>query len=246
MESYIEISWLHNILFLVLSQMMAGYLSLRPLSLKKQWGYALLITSYGTLFWTSNAWIGCLLLELICILLWYRHTLKTYFFMLSFRMLWNISAMLWVKGTMAHGLFFPAIETSLLKLWILGIFLLLLLQKKWHTYVMQTNFVYSCKLIKKDRVWKGRGYMDSGNMLMYDGMPVVFMDWKYQSYFSRENIQYIEMQTMNETGEMEGIEVELLLENQTKQNVFVCFKKHLYLPLHCDLLFGMETLNKGG
>lgn len=246
MESYIEVSFIHNVMIIVLSQMMAGYLSLRPIPLKKQLLYACSISFYGVVSWFINAWIGMILVDLFFLFLFYRYTLKTYLFALSFRILWYLTCIVCLEGSFHNGMYFPSIYSSILMFWVVLILLFLLLYQKWNVYMIQSSFVYSCTIKKGNNDKKMKGYLDTGNLLIYESYPVIFMDKKYQSLFLDTTIKSIEMETMQSQSKIEVCEASIQLEYQKEQKVFICFKDQFYLPFHCELLLNIELLSKGG
>lgn len=245
MESYIEVSLLHNFITVVISTLMATYASLQPISFKRILIYASVQASTSCIFWFSNAWVLSVVVELLFFLVFFRYAYKTYVISLVTRFLWLCTAFVMYDGGFHNGAYFVPMDQPIYILWaIYGVCMLLLLAK-WKDFVAELSYVYSLKLYTKQKILPLRGYLDSGNLITFKNVPILFLDKKYYAYFQNQGIELVVMNTITDTDVIRCYDCELQLSGCKKQRVFVNCEKSLELPLHCELLLNMKVMTLG-
>ena len=91
MESYVEITFLHNFGTLLISFAMASYCNVQPIPWYKMVIYAFVISAMGSLvFFKGSIWL-ILLVEILFLLMFYK-TWKSWLMMQVIRCLWYMSA----------------------------------------------------------------------------------------------------------------------------------------------------------
>lgn len=110
---------------------------------------------------------------------------------------------------------------------------------------MKKNCLYPLTLYVGNKHFKVIGYLDSGNLLSHEGIPVVFLQRRYLSYFVDERIQLVVMKTVQEESSLPCYTCELKLHGCHKRKVLVHLQEDLKLPMHSELLLNMKVMTMG-
>lgn len=239
MESYVEISYLIQVLTMMISCMIAGYLSLQPLSIKQVMLYSCMLPLFACGIWiTYSLWLMAVI-EVLFFLLFFKRRWKTWLYTITLRLLFSLSWYAWFQGGFHNFQYFFPTQSPMMILFI-ELILLWLLYRKWNYWIGKLNYVYDCKLyaISSSKWWKG--YLDSGNMLMLNDVPVIFIDDRYQTYFMNENIQYVVMNTLGAKTPIACYESMIQIRGFSDSRVLVCCQKNVQLPMHCQVLLNVN------
>lgn len=242
MESYIEVSFINQVLLMVLSILVAGYITCKPIRFIENGIYSISIAVCCSLFWGTYSWIIYLGLEIFFFLLYFRYRLKTYFVYGSLRFLLSFTCYALWQGSYHLGMYYVPLHQNPVGIWAIEVFLLFVLLRKWKYFLGKLNYIYECKIQSKHKKLCLRAYLDSGNLLTIQDVPVVFVDAKYLNYFHGEKMKYIPMQTMHGKQEIECYEALIELKGYPSRNVYVHCKPNMRLPLRCEILLNMKLL----
>ncbi|MGX8835209.1 sigma-E processing peptidase SpoIIGA [Amedibacillus sp. YH-ame6] len=245
MESYVEVSFLHNAMTILLCVLLGEYAALQPVSLRRCILYAILVSAIATLTWSAYSLLWMVLLELISFFFFFRYAYKSYLCSLVFRYLFYGSAFLFYGGGFHNGVWFVPMGTSFLFLWAIYALLYALLFVKWKDIFAKLSYVYDAKFFMNQTKMGLKSYLDSGNLLTYKGMPVIFVDKKYQAYFKNERIELIVMNSVTSTEVMRCYECEIQMAGCKKHKVYINAERHLKLPFKCVVLLNMKLMTMG-
>ena len=244
MESYVEVSFLYNAFTLMLSFLMARYICIQPLSIQKIISYSLCISGVGCSLFMEGS-LGCMvLLEGILFFLFFRQKIKTWWMAQVIRFLWYMSVFAIYQGSFHNFLWFPSIHTNLIWIGLLYVFLFCLLEIKWKDVFSKLQYCYYFNIKVEQHTLRVKGWLDSGNLLSYEGIPVLFILPRYEEYFKNQNIQLVVMNTMEDSSVISCYECEVALEGGKFHDVLICCKE-MHLPLKCEALLNMNMMTLG-
>lgn len=246
MESYIEVTGINNILIMFVAQLIACYLQMRPLRLRDMMMYSIVITLGCILLWEDWAWWGMLFLESICFWLFYRDKVRVYLLAFILRGLISLSDYVLFGGSFHLLAYFVEVNKSLILVqWFLLIVIAIALISKWKYLFAQVQYVYRIRLFCRNRKLKMFAYLDSGNLLMNEGIPIIFINSKYLEYLKNENIELIVMNTMNATSVVQAYLLELQVEGYSRHKVYACLEGKMKIPMQCNCLLNVHNLSMG-
>ena len=100
------------------------------------------------------------------------------------------------------------------------------------------NFIYKCKVIKKDIVINGKGYYDTGNFLTYKDIPVIFINGR----INENDGEIIKIKGINNY-ELKYIAYKgLLVINKKNINVYIVFVDNGLSFNGCNILLNKYVL----
>ncbi len=242
MESYIEVSFVNQVLLMVLSILIAGYITCKPVCIVENLIYSVSITLFCSLFWGSHSWILYMCLELFFFLLYFRYRLKTYLVYGSLRLLLSFTCYALWKGSYHLGMYYIPLHQSPLLFWSVEIVILVSLLRKWKYFLGKLNYIYECKIQSNYKKLLLRAYLDSGNLLTLQGVPVIFLDSKYVKYFQDQRMKLVTIQTVQGEQEIGCYEAIIEIKGYTPSKVYVHCKQNMTLPLRCEVLLNMKLL----
>lgn len=242
MDSYIEITWLTSFLVLLHSSMVAFYIAWKPQPFYKLILYSALLPLFACFCFHRYGWVFTILLEGIFFIWIYAYAWKTWLIMIANRLLWNFTCYVLFDGTFHLGIYFVPISTFP---WLLWLFLILsgaLLFHKWKDALAQRDFIYPIRIFTSKVKLQIKGYLDSGNLLENEGVPVIFVDHKYEAYFQNESIELVVMNTVDATKVIKCHEARIKLHGGGYHKVLVNSEKTLQLPMGCHALLNMKLM----
>ncbi len=245
MESYIEVSWIQTILYHMLSLLLAQYTTLRPIHLYKGIIYTLIMSSCICFLWIPYHFIIYLICEGVCFMTIFQHAKKTYIWMHCFSYLQQATWYLLFMGGFHNAHWFVPITMPVLPIWLCYGFIIALLWCKWGRWVVRNTCVYQMKIFIKQHVLSVKGYLDSGNLLSKQGIPVLFIDQMYEAYFQEEDIYYIEMMGVHQRDDIVCYKTKVQIEGCKKHEVYISISKALRLPNQCQVLLNMNLMTMG-
>lgn len=199
MESYLEITLLHNILVNVFCLLLAHSCSFYEVT-SKQIIAVLGLVIFSTFCFHPYAYALIIISELIILLILYRHREFLVFLSIGFRFILNLYFFYTVEGSIYNAQFFIAGEHYLWIEWSVLFFLILSLWIKGRIEGIEYFFMRTCYI---EQI-KCRGYLDSGNFLFVEDFPVIFLN---QSLFdllpNEENVSCC-FQTVSEQKQQWG------------------------------------------
>lgn len=245
MESYVEVTYLTNVLMILVSCQLAQYISLKPISSVRLAGYAIIQSFINCALWMANSWVICCIIEAVFFILFFTYAKKTWLISICIRYLFMVSGFVLLQGSFHNGIWFVPMHVSVIWLWLVLILMSVLLFLKWNVWVAKMNCIYDTRIYTKDKTLRIKGYLDSGNLLSWQGTPVIFLPKNYHAYFQDERIELIVMNTIAETSILRCYLCELQLAGCQRHQVYVHCEKELALPQGCNALLNMKVMTMG-
>ncbi|MGN1344756.1 MAG: hypothetical protein ACI4U3_09255 [Traorella sp.] len=210
MESYIEITFLHNLLIHALSLTLSIIYSRKCMSKHRFFLIIGLLTSIQSFFFFDKMIYIIWLNEMIIFLFLFNYYISTYLLFIGWRFVFHGFYYLFFSGTIYHHQFFIFDEKVLLfDLIVLILYISLLLKAKYH--LSEYDFIYQFVLNHK----KYQGYVDSGNLATYQNIPIIFIkDHIYQDLTNKKETLLIE--TIQNQNIIECKKAEIKIHHQKK------------------------------
>lgn len=245
MESYVEVDVIYNGLCIVTSVLIASYSCVKPIKVNKVIGYASVISLVGVSLYQSYSYLVMLLLEVLFFITLFRHKQKVFLYAMALRWFFSFSCFAMVGGSFHNGLYFISVYVNPFPLFLLLITVLYFLKRKWRDLFAKSNYVYEVTLTIQEQQVSLKAYLDSGNLLCHHAQPVLFLDEKYQTYFSDSNIELVVMNTIDANGILRCHPCLAQVEGCKTHRVYVSCYKALSLPFDCDALLNMKLMTLG-
>lgn len=209
MNSYVEIAFIHNLLIHSIALTLANIFS-RKVMPKQTFIFTVLLTTLlpSFLFLENDSWIW--IHEIFIFVFLFKDRTHTYLIFVGNRILFHITYYLLIEGSIQHLQFFP-FEYGLLFIFdfILFVFYLSLLVKAKYT-LSEKDFMCLFYLNNK----KYKGYIDSGNLATYKGLPIIFIQEKiYQQINSRSIL--LNIQTIQDENYIQAKQTIIKINNKT-------------------------------
>lgn len=245
MESYVEISYIQNVFCTISALLFAQYTTLRPIRIRSMIVYACSTSFCICFLWIPYHLLILFLWEVLCIFWLFRHAKKTYIWMQCFSYLQQFTLFLLFSGGFYNLHWFVPITMYILPLWLFYICIWVLLWCKWNRWIARNTCIYQTTIYIGQHTLQYKGYLDSGNLLTEQGIPVVFLDCCFDSYFQNENICYIDMVGVDNSQKIACIKGEIQLQGCKRHTVYICTSNSLQLPNGCRLLLNMNLMTMG-
>lgn len=245
MESYVEITFIQSVATILLSVQIAQYMTLRALYICKTITYAVLLSLSCVLLWGVFSFVFVALLEAVFFFTFFRNVKKTWMFAFMYRWMLMLTCFLIWKGSFHNLIWFVPLHCPILFIWLVYIFCFFLLYAKWDIWLAKQSCIYAVSLLTKDG-WKNmKGYLDSGNLLEENGIPVLFVNDRWRSFFSFEDIHYIQMKGISYSGNIAVYKTLVMVTGCRKHEVYICFQQDMQLPMHAQILLNMNLMTMG-
>ena len=243
-ESYMEVTWLTGFLILLNAGTLAFYLSAKPCRYRYVILYSAVIPLLACTLFHRLEWLFTVFIEALFFRLIYHDQWKSWLLMMAHRLLCNFSCYVWYGGSFHLGIYFiestrlPLLCWCLLSISWLGMFYF------WKQKLASQSFIYSLELKGSNKIIKVKGYLDSGNLITQEGIPVVFLDRRYEEYFKDAHIQWIVMNTMQGHSEVKCHMAQARIMNAHYHPVWIHFTNQLQLPLGAKALLNLNMMTQ--
>lgn len=233
MESYVELSFMHNYLINCFALTLSLILSKRRMSWKRKHGVLLILTASASFLFVEHSLFYVTLIELCIAFIYFSHRMKTYLLYISVRLLFHGAYLFFFFGTFCHYQFFIFDELPVI---ISDCFLLIIyfsIILKYKITLSQDDFIIDFILENKHY----KGYLDSGNLCTYYLLPVIFIKEDIYEQLDGERVTLF-IQQVASVCEVGGIEKMITIDSKTSK-VICCPLQHDY-PY--DALLNMKGL----
>lgn len=232
MESYVEVSFIHNLLIHALSLTLSNVLSRKVMSNQRFIGIVLMVSLLPSfLFIEFELWIW--IHEMILFLLFFNKRNHTYFIFIGLRFSIHLFYYFMFEGTIYHLQFFvfEIGPVFLFDLFVLVMYLSILMKAKYH--ISENDFIYSFTL--NDKTYKG--YVDTGNLATFNNIPIIFIKQSIYEQLCCEFV-FVPIQTIREIDDVEGKITHIIMNHKTIK-VIIC---PMNVPYPYDALLNMKGI----
>lgn len=230
---------------LLLSVQLAQYIALKPISDKRLILYVITQSVLMTTLWSSYSWLICIMSEGLFFLFVFRYAKKTFLIAWCNRLLMMMICFTFYKGSFHNATWFVPLHITIWPLWVLMIIISIVLRLKWREELAKSAYVYGTQLFTNETTLHLKGYLDSGNLLSWQGIPVIFLKQNYHAYFKDERIELIVMNTVTDTSVLRCYLCEMQMNGCGRHPVYVHCEKNLNLPMGCNVLLNMNVTTMG-
>lgn len=241
MESYIEISFIHQLLSMIVSLHLARVCIFSFISTKAICGYAILISMITHCCWFKGSIFIILVVESLCFLTIFSQNKKLYVFAYAIRLLNLFTSFALYQGSFYNLTYFPPLHAFIYPLWFFWGLIILLCHSIRGNHYIEENCIYPVTLLFDQHRIHVKGYLDSGNFACYQGKCIVFLDPKYREFARLGVIEKVPVHTMNADSHIACVKATLQIAHR-KEVVYVAFHSQLKLPNACPLLLNMRLL----
>lgn len=229
----------------MLSVQIAQMIAQQPISKKHSIIYVFLCTTLATLLWIPHSVIVVFVGEVWSFFFFFRYAYKTYFTALILRYLCMATMFLLYGGSFHNSYWFVPMHCPIWMVWILYGFVSILLMTKWSGVISQLSYVYEICIFTVDKNLTLPSYLDSGNLLTYESIPILFIDKKYHAYFKDQRIELIVMNSVCSSEVIRCYECVIQIQGCKKQSVYINADRNLILPFACCVLLNMNVMTTG-
>lgn len=244
MESYIEVTWITGFLILLNAGTLAFYLSAKPCKYRYVIAYSAIVPLLSCFLFHRFEWGIMAIVEASFFRLIYHKQWKSWLLMLAHRLLCNFTCYIWYGGSFHLGIYFIESDQLPILCWCLLSVSWLCMFYFWKAELSQQSFIYSLELKGNEKIVRLKGYLDSGNLIMEEGIPVLFLDQHYEEYFDTQHIQWIVMNTMQGQSSVKCHRAQARIMDAHYHPVWIHFTSNLHLPLGAKALLNLHMMTQ--
>ncbi|MEG2685332.1 MAG: hypothetical protein RR929_04620, partial [Erysipelotrichaceae bacterium] len=116
----------------------------------------------------------------------------------------------------------------------------LLLHYCYGEYLVIKSYIYSVELCTINK--RIKGYLDTGNLVMFNDKPIIFLDEYYYEYYKNCSIQLLMIQTIETNHQISAIETYIQIDGYSKMLVYISFIPRSKLVLNCSCLLNVHMI----
>lgn len=224
-------------MFSIFSIQLAFYISNKPLGINDIVKYSLIRTIALVLF---DLYVF-IILEAIIYFIYFKYNFKTYVIANSIYLINNIIIVFIFKGTIEKFCYYISIYSNKFILISIIYLAFIFFNKYFYSYtIMKSNYSYSIKLNSINKHISA--YLDSGNFLEYNSLPVIFINNKYLKG-DHEIVNSIDIETINFSSRCDLYEDKITINNIIRnKKVYVCFVEEEKLPVGYQCLLNINIM----
>lgn len=226
-DSYVEVTWLNACLLAVFSFCIASYLIMKPVSLKRICLFSITVISVAVSCWFPFASILVFTITVSGMILWFYYQLSCFALALGIFYGMSILQYVFLSGSFHNGIYFVPMNEGIVWYWLGIIFVLIVLFHNGKVWFSGMCYSHPIQIKIGSKIFKMIGYLDSGNLVSFHQIPVIFLDKRYQEAFIDCEIELILLSTINGVDVCKVYEAQLKLEHGSWQKVYVNVEKRI-------------------
>ncbi len=244
MESYIEVTWLSGFMMLVQAGTLAFYLINKPCDYRRILIYSVCMPMLACVLFHPLEWIVMAGVEGMFAYWIFAYAWKGWLLMITQRLLLNLTAYVLYGGSFHLGIWFVPCASIPWLLWGV-LFLSWAMMFFYLKYrLSQQDFIYPIEIAAKQSALRMKGYLDSGNLMMSEGVPILFVDSAYETYFDGTRIQWVISDTIQGSTRLPCHPARVRIKNAPYHDVLICCKQKLTLPLGAKALLSIHMMTQ--
>lgn len=233
MESYVELTFMHNYLILCISLTLSCICTKRRFKTITFLQIPLLLTFFASFIFFEYSEYLMIAIEIFCFIQYFKYKIHTYVLFISFRLIFHFLYIILFFGSIKHHQFFIFDEISVMlsDLFLLFMYGVLLCKAKYK--IQENDFVIPFILNQKKYI----GYIDSGNLATYHQIPIIFVKDKIYQLLHGENI-LIEIENVNQSKWINGKQENIMIDHKSSR-VICCLLEN---DFKYDALLNMKGI----
>lgn len=101
------------------------------------------------------------------------------------------------------------------------------------------NYIVKAKLIIEDMHYKINGFVDTGNIVKFNNLPVIFINFDIQNIIFNQKIN---IKTLNKCDKQDGIKAKIIIKKK-EYECYLVINKDLKLKANCNCLLNYYLFN---
>lgn len=239
MESYIEITFLNDFLLCVLAYYASAFFSLSKIHSPSFFLLLLIEQVFHILCFDPSYYFLFYLYEIFFLYFVFFRQWKKGIMYLCLKYLLMFTFFKFLGGSFHLLHYYVPSFVQIYGLWLLVILFIVLLKEKWSAYLRISDFIYEVQ-IKADENIRLKGFLDTGNSLCIEDIPVIFIDESYQSHFIHQPQKKIRYMTLNKEEEINVTLCEVQIDRYKKASYYICCDKKVLLEWNCKCILNVE------
>lgn len=239
MESYIEITFINNILIALFAYYASAYLSLSKI--KNCFFYVFLIIEQliVVLLYDEDWYFLFYMMDLFFMLIIFFHQYKKLLIYLCIKYLCFLTCLKVWHGSFHLLHYFVPLQANMIGAWLLLVVAIIFYKQKWSAYLRVSDFIYTIS-IDCAKPLKIKGYLDTGNQVTCNEIPVLFLDASYDKYFTAMPKATVEVTTLNKKEVLNCYLCKVNINRYKKGVYYICCDKRVNLEWGCQCLLNIE------
>lgn len=239
MESYIEVTYINNVLIGIFAYYASSYFSMSKMSHRFFYVFLLCEQLVIVLLFNKAMYPLFYLLEYTLTLWLFYHQYKKLLMYLCIKYLAFFTMFKFFNGSFHLLHYFVPSHINILGIWILLLFGIVVLHQKYAAYLKVSDFIYSLT-IEANKPIHVKGFLDTGNQVMWKKHAVLFLDHAYLSYFKECLKEQVVVHTLNKTEVLSCYLCKVKINRYKKGEYYICCDKRVALEWGCKCLLNME------
>lgn len=196
MESYIEINLVHHLFLLYLS-LQYGFVFTNKYLNKVKLLFYLIFELLISMYISEYQIYLLLMFEVIAYFYLFDYHHNLYFIQLVIRYILLLVLYLFYDGSIQYGMYYIDIQHFPTLIIVFEVLLFLYIKSYKRYDLMKEKFIYDVRIDINHQHRYLKMYLDSGNELSYDSIPVCVVDERFKSFFKLNKPQFITMNTLS-------------------------------------------------
>lgn len=235
METYIEVTFIHNILVCLFAYYASCYMSLSKEYKRFFYVYILIEQAFVCICFQAYLYPLFYLLEIMFTIFVFYLQYKKLFMYICIKYMIFFTCFKLFGGSFHLLHYFVPASRNVMGVWLILVFGILLLKQKWGAFLSVSEYIFPLR-IYADKPFSVYGFIDSGNQMEYNGKPVLFLDMSYAHYFSSQNAIAIDVSTIHSVKKMQIYLSEIRVHRYKKQSCYICCDNRVRLEWNCHCL----------
>ncbi len=239
MDTYIEISFLTNMLIGIMMLYASGCYTHQRMN---HMLFLFALIGEQVLLMLSlylSLWVLFIIYEIAFYLLVFYYAWKRMLLFLCLRYLAYATLFKFSGGSFHMGHYFVPAQNQMIGFCLLSCFLIFLLKQKWESYFMVSEFIYPLTIYTPIPIHV-RGFLDSGNQVMLEGLPVLFLDERYRTQLDNDSSTACTIHTIHSEARLSCFLYEVKIGRNKKRSCYICCDKKVVLEWGCQCLLNLN------
>ena len=244
MKAYIDLTLIVHVVMYLISMaygMVLNEATKHSYRYKSHSFFLSLIAFMLNLYYIPFFYLFYSLIRFFIIFIFWKKWIKTELFTQIFYYL-NVGFLLLVGGSFIYeGILYINQPITTLFVLVLPILtcIVLLLEKKVFSKLKGQRFIYHAKLEIEEKVYKIKGYLDTGNEAIFKELPVIFVNFSIPNCEAKETII---IQGIQSQIKQTGYKATLFFQKK-KISCYVIYLPTIALKHHCNCLLNVNLLS---
>lgn len=239
MESYVEVTFLNDFLIGVLAFYGSAFFSLSKMQARSFFLLLFIEQLFHILCFDESLFFLFYLYEIFFyFFLFHRQPKKgVMYFCLKYLLMFTCFKIFGGSFHLFH--YYVPSSIRIYGLWLIFVLLIVLLKEKWSSYLRVSDFIYDVTIIGDKKI-KVRGYLDTGNSLCVQNIPVLFLDESFVFCFNSFDQEKISFSTLNKEEEINVYLCEVQIDRYKSNQYYICCDKKVLLEWNCRCILNVE------